>query len=246
MRKHLAALLSLLVAAMLVAGCASGSAPTSSPSQPESTEPDSTAEAEITKPDSADEVAAASDDAANTNSESEESESLKAIGEEIASDGTMGAVWYLGMYEGDIASDDFDAWLSAITYEDGTPLLDRYPFMADITAKASIEGSDIYCLVPAHAGDSVSICEWLYSTSEDGQWSEEAGTTFYSSDTGEPVLIQASAGEFNPNFAVTLHDTDERIFDSHLFVLSGRDGKLVLPAGENGKALLTDLSPYVY
>lgn len=159
----------------------------------------------------------------------------------------MGAVWYLGMYDGDITSGDFSSWLSTLTYQDETPLLTKYPFMADVTAKAVTEGSDVYCIVPAHVGDSVSVCQWLYSTTDDGQWSEKAGDTIYASDTGEPVLIQASAGEFNPNFAVSLHGTDGRSFENHVLVTSGMDGKLVLPTDEQGgQALLSDFSPYAY
>ena len=151
------------------------------------------------------------------------------------------------MYDGDITSDDFSSWLSSVTYQDGTPLLTKYPFMAEVAARVVTEGSDIYCIVPAHAGDSVSVCQWLYSTTDDGQWSEKAGNTIYASDTSEPVLIQASAGEFNPNFAVSLRGTDGRSFDNHVLVTSGMDGKLVLPTDEQGgQALLSDFSPYAY
>lgn len=151
------------------------------------------------------------------------------------------------MYDRDITSDGFSSWLSSVTYQDGTPLPTKHPFTAEVAARVVTEGDDIYCIVPAHAGDSVSICQWLYSTTDDGQWSEKAGDTLYASDTGEPVLIQASAGEFNPNFAVSIHGTDGRSFENHVLVTSGMDGRLVLPSDAgSGQALLSDFSPYAY
>lgn len=102
------------------------------------------------------------------------------------------------MYDRDIASDGLSSWLSSVTYQDGTPLPTKHPFTAEVAARVVTEGGDIYCIVPAHAGDSVSICQWLYSTTDDGQWSEKAGDTLYASDTSEPVLIQASAGGVQP------------------------------------------------
>lgn len=242
MRKHLAAVLPVLVAGALIAGCAGESVATSPTSQPEQTQSEATATQDAPSTDTASPAETPAQPA-----QPEETANLASVREEIASDGTMGAVWYLGMYDGDITSDDFSSWLSTLTYQDGTPLLTKYPFMADVTAKAVTEGSDVYCIVPAHAGDSVSVCQWLYSTTDDGQWSEKAGDTIYASDTGEPVLIQASAGEFNPNFAVSLRGTDGRSFDNHVLVTSGMDGKLVLPTDEQGgQPLLSDYSSYAY
>lgn len=241
MRKRLAALLPVLVAAALTTGCAGASAPTSSTPQPEQAQPEATAITTDTP--SSDSTSSPS----NASAQPDETVDLASVRDEIASDGTMGAVWYLGMYDGDITSDGFSSWLSSVTYQDGTPLLTKYPFMADVTAKAVTEGSDVYCIVPAHAGDSVSACQWLYSTTDDGQWSEKAGDTIYASDTGEPVLIQASAGEFNPNFAVSIRGTDGRSFENHVPVTSGMDGRLVLPSDAgSGQALLSDFSPYAY
>lgn len=177
-------------------------------------------------------------------SQPDETASLASVRKEIASDG---AVWHLGMYDRDITSDGLSSWLSSVTYQDGTPLPTKHPFTAEVAARVVTEGGDIYCIVPAHAGDSVSICQWPYSTTDDGQWSEKAGDTLYASDTGEPVLIQASAGEFNPNFAVSIHGTDGRSFENHVLVTSGMDGKLVLPSDAgSGQALLSDFSPYAY
>lgn len=242
MRKRLAAVLPVLVAGALIAGCTGESTATSPNSQPEQTQSEATATQDAPSTDTT-----SSTETPAQPAQPEESADLASVREEIASDGTMGAVWYLGMYDGDITSGDFSSWLSTLSYQDGTPLLTKYPFMANVTAKAVTEGSDIYCIVPAHAGDSVSVCQWLYSTTDDGQWSEKAGDTIYASDTDEPVLIQASAGEFNPNFAVSLHGTDGRSFDNHVLVTSGMDGKLVLPTDEqSGQALLSDFSPYAY
>ena len=240
MRKHLAALLPVLVAAALTTGCAGASAPTSPTPQPEQAKPEATAT-------TTDTPSSDTSSPSNPPAQPEETADLASVREEIASDGTMGAVWHLGMYDGDITSDDFSSWLSSVTYQDGTPLLTKYPFMAEVAARVVTEGSDIYCIVPAHAGDSVSVCQWLYSTTDDGQWSEKAGNTIYASDTGEPVLIQASSGAFNPNFAVSLRGTDGRSFDNHVLVTSGMDGKLVLPTDEQGgQALLSDFSPYAH
>lgn len=240
MRKRLATLLPVLVAAALTTGCAGASAPTSPASQPEQAKPEATAT-------TTDTPSSDTSSPSKAPAQPDETANLASVREEIASDGTMGAVWYLGMYDGDITSDDFSSWLSTVTYQDGTPLLTKYPFMAEVTARAVTEGSDVYCIVPAHAGDSVSVCQWLYSTTNNGQWSEEAGDTLYASDTGEPVLIQASAGEFNPNFAVSIHGTDGRSFENHVLVTSGMDGKLVLPSdADSSQALLSDFSPYAY
>lgn len=241
MRKRLATLLPVLVAAALTSGCAGTSAPTSPTPQPEQAQPEVTATTTDTP--SSDSTSSPS----NAPAQPEETADLASVREEIASDGTMGAVWHLGMYDGDITSDDFSSWLSTVTYQDGTPVLTKYPFMANVTTKVVTEGSDNYCIIPAHAGDSVSICQWLYSTTDDGQWSEKAGDTLYASDTGEPVLIQASAGEFNPNFAASIHGTDDRSFESRVLVTSGMDGRLVLPSDAgSGQALLSDFSPYAY
>ena len=240
MRKRLATLPPVLVAAALATGCAGASAPTSPASQPEQAKPEATA----TTTDTPSSDASSS---SNAPAQPDETADLASVREEIASDGTMGAVWHLGMYDRDITSDDFSSWLSSVTYQDGTPLPTKHPFTAEVAARVVTEGGDIYCIVPAHAGDSVSICQWPYSTTDDGQWSEKAGDTLYASDTGEPVLIQASAGEFNPNFAVSIHDTDGRSFENHVLVTSGMDGRLVLPSDAgSGQALLSDFSPYAY
>lgn len=82
---------------------------------------------------------------------------------------------------------------------------------------------------------------------DDGQWSDKAGDTIHTSDTGEPALVQESAGELDPNFAVSLHGADGRSFDNHALVIGGLNGKLALPTDEQcGRALLSDLSLYAY
>lgn len=93
----------------------------------------------------------------------------------------------------------------------------------------------------------MSVCQWLYSTTDNGQWSEKAGDTIRTSDTSEPVLVQESAGELDPNFAVSLHGADGRSSNNHALVTSGLDGKLVLPTDEqSGRAPPSNLSSYAY
>lgn len=153
MRKRLAAVLPVLITGALIAGCAGETTATSPTSQPEQTQSEATATQDAPSTDTT-----SSTETPAQPAQPEESADLASVREEIASDGTMGAVWYLGMYDGDITSGGFSSWLSTLSYQDGTPLLTKYPFMANVTAKAVTEGSDIYCIVPAHAGDSVSVC----------------------------------------------------------------------------------------
>ena len=131
MRRHLAAVLPVLITGALIAGCAGETTATSPTSQPEQTQSEATATQDAPSTDTT-----SSTETPVQPAQPEESVNLASVREEIASDGTMGAVWYLGMYDGDITSDDFSSWLSTLTYQDGTPLLAKYPFIADITAKA--------------------------------------------------------------------------------------------------------------
>ena len=93
MRKHLAAVLPVIITGALIAGCEGETTATSPTSQPEQTQSEATATQDAPSTDTT-----SSTETPAQPAQPEESADLASVREEIASDGTMGAVWYLGMY----------------------------------------------------------------------------------------------------------------------------------------------------
>lgn len=159
-----------------------------------------------------------------------EAPSLTQLREETQSAGGAAAIAYLGCLSEGQSMEEFLA---------GSSLLADYPFLGDLDEAHTVraEGAEVYCLVPAHIDDPLTVQAFVID--ESNQYQGAAGETLYQSETGEPVLLVGNISDIMPNLLVTLTGADGQARSFHPF-LSLCDGRVDLPA----EPVLYDFSRY--
>lgn len=155
--------------------------------------------------------------------DSDISTKLSALQAEIADDGKLIGVAYLGWLEGDMETACED-----LTYLDYTK---DFPFIKDIDEFAETEGYRMYLIVPADGDVSVSVCRCEF----DDEYMPYDGEELINAN--EPVLVRGNMSDTIPNIYVIAEKGSEKV--EYTPVQSGMDGKL-----ENSEDKVYDFTPY--
>jgi len=114
--------------------------------------------------------------------------------------GSACGVVYMGYV--DPAADDLDSWRSYYEslFRDGG-YLDTYAFLADIPASsfATTGGEELFLIIPADAGASVSVSHTVYDT----EYHASQGETLYSGG-GAPFLLKCNVSDIYPDSQVLI------------------------------------------
>jgi len=144
----------------------------------------------------------------------------------------MGAVSYLGWYEGEMGSDEF--------YQSFPEEIMEFPFLSDLDKKQliDVDGYELYAFIPADPEASVTVSHWIIN--EENDYLGEAGDVIYSSETGDPIIIRCNVSEFVPNVVINITDSTGRSLEYNP-CLNGMDGGVVIPFDEElGQVILFD------
>jgi len=109
------------------------------------------------------------------------------------------AVAYLGCFDREFEE------LGPYLEENG--FLQDYPFIADIPYAnyITLEGDELYCIVPADEDANIRVYEWVIDESND--YMGEPGDLVYENHCGVPFLLKGNISETMPNMMVEITDS---------------------------------------
>ena len=152
---------------------------------------------------------------------SEAEQSLADLREAIKAEGAALGCALLGSTYGSDAID-----LRALLKENGWAA--RYPFLLDLPSELTVStgGWEIYCIVPADEGASITVNEFGWPS-----WDAEepvVGGVLWESRSGIPFCMAANVSDIMPDTQITLTAADGTSVTYQPF-LSLRDGSLAVP-----------------
>ena len=148
---------------------------------------------------------------------------LTALQSEIANDGKLIGVAYLGWLEGDLKTACKD--LAGLDYTKD------FPFLRANVKQAENEGYRMYMIIPADKEVSVSVCKCEF----DEEYMPYGGEELVSGN--EPILIRGNISDTIPNLYVVAQKGSKKV--EYTPMQSGMDGRL-----ENSENKIFDFTPY--
>lgn len=147
---------------------------------------------------------------------------LDDIQEQLAADGSLCAVASLGYVEATDFSD-------IAVYVEANGFGDEYPFLLDVGEDhfASLEGGELYAVVPAD--DSVTVTVHETFMDENNDYMPTVGEEVLSFTDGQPLLLRCNVSEIVPNVLLTLEKDGTTVEYSPC--MSMRDGSLETDEG---------------
>ena len=162
------------------------------------------------------------------NEDDPEAPELAALQEEIAGNGALFGVAYLGYAE-------LPGWEDVCVYVEANGYADEFPFLLGVMEDHAVlqEGGEVYAVVPVGKDVSLTVSDFFM---DDDAYIPERGEDLLTVTDGKPLLLRGNVSEIVPNLLITAEKGPKSV--EYNPCISGMDGSVVVDEG------VYDFTPY--